>query len=79
MQEYKFPENIIPDYEEARLKKLRDYEILDTPPEDAFDTIAVLAAEIFDSPNAFVTFVDEDRVFFKANFSKLKSNEVKRR
>jgi len=78
MQAYQFPENIIPDCEEARLKKLRDYEILDTPPEDAFDTIAVLAAEIFDSPNAFVTFVDDDRVFFKANFSKLKSKEVKR-
>jgi len=76
---YSIPTNIIPNNEEARLKKLRHYEILDTPAETAFDTIALLAAEVFDVSNAFITFVDEDRVFFKANISNLKSNEVPRK
>lgn len=78
MSVYNIPKTIIPDNDEIRLKKLRHYEILDTPPENAFDTIALLAAQIFDTPSAFVTFVDQDRVFFKANFSALESNVVKR-
>ncbi|MCZ4243614.1 GAF domain-containing sensor histidine kinase [Pedobacter punctiformis] len=78
MSGYTKPETIIPENDEARLKKLRHYEILDTPPENAFDTIALLAAQIFDVPSAFVTFVDQDRVYFKANISDLKINEVRR-
>lgn len=72
------PENIIPKNDKRRLKKLYQYEILDTPAEHSFDTIALLAAQIFEAPSAFVTFVDEDRVFFKANFSTLECNEVAR-
>lgn len=79
MLDQSLPENNISKVEQDRLKKLRDYEILDTPPETAFDTIAILAAEIFDSPNAYVTFVDEERVFFKANMGDdRKSYEIKR-
>ncbi|WP_316803328.1 GAF domain-containing sensor histidine kinase [Pedobacter nototheniae] len=78
MPGYTLPKSIIPDNDETRLKKLRHYEILDTPPENAFDTIALLAAQIFEAPSAFITFVDQDRVFFKANFSALEGNVVKR-
>lgn len=52
-----------------RLEKLYEYEILDTHPEDTFDKIAILASQVFDTPNAFITFVDKDRVFFKSNIS----------
>lgn len=78
MLNYVVPINIIPANDKRRLKKLYQYEILDTPPEHAFDTIASLAAQIFDAPSAFVSFVDENRVFFKANISALQENEVLR-
>nr|WP_294944450.1 GAF domain-containing sensor histidine kinase [uncultured Mucilaginibacter sp.] len=58
--------SLIPLNDEERLRKLYKYEILDTPADKTFDKIATLAAQIFDASNAFVTFVDHDRVFFKA-------------
>ena len=36
----------IPKNELSRLKALRDYEVLDTPEEPAFDDLAILAANI---------------------------------
>src|SRR5438445_3094713 len=56
-----FPEN-----EAERLNALRRYEILDTPPEPAFDRIADMAANFFRVPMAGVSLVDEDRVWFKS-------------
>lgn len=58
---------IIPDNDEQRLKALYRYEILDTPPEGAFNRIAELAVKLFNVPIALVSLVDKDRVFFKAN------------
>ncbi|MFA6084447.1 ATP-binding protein [Mucilaginibacter sp.] len=58
--------SLIPLNDEERLRKLYKYEILDTPADKTFDKIAILAAQIFDTPSAFVSFVDHDRVFFKA-------------
>ena len=78
MQNYAVPTTIIPKNDKRRLRKLYQYEILDTPPEHSFDTIAELAAQIFDAPSAFISFVDEDRVFFKANYSNSKDNVVAR-
>ncbi|MBB5519552.1 GAF domain-containing hybrid sensor histidine kinase/response regulator [Amphiplicatus metriothermophilus] len=52
--------------EAARLDALRALDILDTPPEEAFDRIAALAADIFRAPIALVSFVDADRQWFKA-------------
>jgi len=72
------PEALLPANDADRLAKLRRYEILDTPEEETFDKIAILAAEIFDTSSAYVTFVDKDRVFFKANVSALQGNEVPR-
>ncbi|MGW2302489.1 PP2C family protein-serine/threonine phosphatase [Streptomyces sp. NPDC001809] len=45
---------------------VRRYQILDTPPDGAFDKVASLAARIFDAPMASVAIVDADRVWFKA-------------
>jgi sigma-B regulation protein RsbU (phosphoserine phosphatase) len=52
--------------EEARLAAVRHYQVLDTPPDGAFDRIASLAARMFDAPMATVAIVDTDRVWFKA-------------
>ncbi|WP_219910990.1 PP2C family protein-serine/threonine phosphatase [Saccharothrix carnea] len=54
------------DVEAARIAAVRRYDILDTPPDGAFDRIARLAARWFDVPIATVTIVDEDRIWFKA-------------
>jgi formate hydrogenlyase transcriptional activator len=58
--------NDLPENEAARVKALRQYELLDTPPEPAFDRIAETAASIFNVPIAGVSLVDEDRVWFKS-------------
>jgi PAS domain S-box-containing protein len=57
----------VPTQNEAeRLKALRQYAILDTPPEPAFDRIAEMAANFFQVPMAGVSLVDEDRIWFKS-------------
>ena len=57
---------LLPDNEAARLSALRRYQILDTPPEPAFDRIAEMAASLFQVPMAIVSLVDQDRVWFKS-------------
>jgi formate hydrogenlyase transcriptional activator len=52
--------------EVERLKALRRYQILDTPPEPAFDRIAEMAANFFHVPMAGVSLIDEDRIWFKS-------------
>ena len=52
--------------EAARLAAVRRYDILDTPPDGAFDRIAATAAQLLDMPIASVTIVDADRIWFKA-------------
>ena len=49
-----------------RLNKLRQYYLLDTPPERAFDRITALSARIFDVPISLVTLIDETRQWFKS-------------
>ena len=71
-------EFFIPENDELRLKKLYEYQILDTHPEDTFDKIAQLAAKIMKTPYAFVTFVDEDRIFLKANIGPFEGKIVSR-
>ncbi len=58
--------NVLPDKEAERLNALRRYQILDTPPEPAFDRIAEMAAGFFHVPMAGISLVDEDRVWFKS-------------
>ena len=79
MSSFQFPTFIIPENEYERLLKLRSYDILDTPSDHTFDKIAILAAQIFNTPIAQVTFVDQERVFFKTNISPLKATEIDRK
>jgi anti-sigma regulatory factor (Ser/Thr protein kinase) len=57
---------VVPTNESERLKALRQYKILDTKPEQAFDDLALIASHICGTPVALITMVDEDRQWFKA-------------
>lgn len=52
--------------EVQRLRALRALHILDTPPEERFDRITRLAAQLFDVPISVITMVDADRQWFKS-------------
>ncbi len=52
--------------EAGRLCAVARYDILDTPPDAAFDRIAALAARWLHAPIATVSIVDSDRIWFKA-------------
>ncbi|MGW5772127.1 hypothetical protein ACWEVY_23635 [Streptomyces longwoodensis] len=54
-----------PDAEAARMAAVRRYDILDTPPDGAFDRVAAMAARLFDVPVATVTIVDTDRIWLQ--------------
>ncbi|SMO85920.1 histidine kinase dimerization/phosphoacceptor domain -containing protein [Gracilimonas mengyeensis] len=59
--------------EQLRIQALHSYGILDTEEEAEFDNLLKLAAHICDVPVAKMNFIDEDRVWSKANFG----NDVK--
>ncbi len=50
----------------ARLATLRRLDLLDTPPEEAFDRLTRLASKIIGAPVSLVSLVDADRQFFKS-------------
>jgi Stage II sporulation protein E (SpoIIE) len=54
------------DIEEARLRAVERYAILDTPADEAFDRIARVAARCLGAPMATIAFVDAKRTWFKA-------------
>ena len=56
----------LPPNEMLRLENLRSYAILDTPPEQVFDDLTVLASRICGTPMALVSLVDESRQWFKS-------------
>jgi sigma-B regulation protein RsbU (phosphoserine phosphatase) len=58
---------MLPPDEDARMAAVRRYDILDTPPDGAFDRIAALAADLFGVPIGIVSIVDSDRIWFKAH------------
>ena len=58
----------IPANELERLKALRALDILDSPPETAYDELAALAAQICECPIGYISFIDDDRRWLKAKY-----------
>jgi formate hydrogenlyase transcriptional activator len=58
---------LLPEVERERLDALRRYDLLDTPPDGAFDHITGVAASLFRVPIAIVSLVDRDRIWFKSH------------
>ena len=55
-----------PANEQRRLQVLRDYYILDTESEQAFDAIIRAASTLCDAPMAMISLIDAHRQWFKA-------------
>lgn len=56
-----------PEDEDARLRSLKDMEILDTPAEDRFDCITRIARRVFETEYAAVNLIDSDRQWGKSS------------
>ncbi|TFC04119.1 GAF domain-containing protein [Cryobacterium adonitolivorans] len=55
------------DEEAARTRAVERYQVLDSPPDGAFDRITAMAARVFEVPIAIVSIVDHDRIWFKSH------------
>jgi DNA-binding CsgD family transcriptional regulator len=71
------PPDLVPEDEERRLESLYSYEILDTPPERAFDDLTSLASYICGTSMASLTLIDATRQWFKSAIG-LGANETPR-
>src|ERR1700676_3257886 len=67
----------LPQNESPGLESLRHFRILGTSCEQVFDDIARLAALVCDAPVAVISFIDEQRVWFKAKVG-LELDEIPR-
>src|SRR5579872_2947628 len=56
----------VPANDAERVRALREYQILDTAPEAAYDELVKLAAAVCHTPIATITLVDEKRQWSKA-------------
>lgn len=57
-----------PKSEVLRLDALGAYDIIDTAPEQSYDDIAAIAAQICDTPIALISFIDDKKQWIKAKF-----------
>ena len=57
-----------PTNESERVAALRALDILDTPPEPAYDEIGELAAHICKCPIGYISFIEDDRLWFKSKY-----------
>jgi len=53
--------------EQQRLDAVRRYDVLDSPPDGAFDRITAIAARLLRVPIAIVSIVDHHRIWFKSH------------
>lgn len=58
-----------PENEQSRLEVLRSLRLLDTPAEAFYDRITRLACQLFGVSSALVTFVEEERQWFKSRYA----------
>ncbi|AFY39499.1 GAF sensor signal transduction histidine kinase [[Leptolyngbya] sp. PCC 7376] len=56
----------IPSNEAERLDALEEYQILDSLPEQSFDDLTAIAAQICGTPIALISLVDKERQWFKS-------------
>lgn len=69
--------SLIRENEHERMAAVRRYDILDTPPDGAFDRITAMAARRFNVPISIISIVDEDRIWFKSHHG-LPINQIDR-
>ena len=58
----------MPAHEGERNESLRSFRIMDTPPEIPYDDAGELAAQICGCPVSYVSFIEEDRFWFKSKY-----------
>ncbi|OAV43163.1 ATP-binding protein [Lewinella sp. 4G2] len=58
----------LPANERERLLSLNSYALLDSLPNDEYDDLVTIAAEICGTPISLISLVDDDRQWFKANY-----------
>jgi len=58
----------LPENEPARLKALSSYQLMDSEQEQDYDNLALLAAEICQTPVALITLIGEQRQWFKSRY-----------
>jgi len=66
-----------PDNEAERIKALQEFQILDTPPEEDFDALTMLAAQICGTSISLISLLDCNRQWFKSRVG-LDANETAR-
>ena len=59
--------DVTPPDEQKRMHAVKRYEILDTPPDGAFDRVTAIAARRFNAPISIISIVDHDRIWFKSH------------